>query len=284
MDYPLYEVPKSNFPRALVEIPDVPAQLYARGKLPPKEHRLLAIVGARKYSTYGKQVVERIVSGLSGHPITIVSGLAIGIDMLAHKAALTYHINTLAVPGSGLHDAVLYPRQNRILAYEILKAGGGLLSEFEPNFRATPWSFPQRNRIMAGIAHAVLVIEATRKSGTLITARLATDYNRDVLTVPGSIFSENSVGPHLLISLGATPITSADDVLTALNLPTEKRAVDFSQLSPRERAVMECLSTPQSRDSLMRALPLRIEEAQALIMMMELQGYIREVNGVYIRT
>lgn len=288
MEYPLYEIVEEQFPGNLAEIPDKPTKLYVRGKLPPKEHKLLAIVGSRKYSTYGKQAVDHIISGLRGYPITIVSGLAIGIDALSHRAALDSGLNTIAVPGSGLDDNVLYPRQNRDLAHEILASGGGLFSEFEPDFHAVAYGFPQRNRIMAGIANAVLVIEATLKSGTLITSRLATDYNRDVLAVPGSIFSQNSEGPHMLIKLGATPVTSTEDILVALGLTAlESPALDDANLSDQEKELLALLASPRSHDELLRALTLDLglatEEANALIMMLELQGYISKSNGTFIR-
>ena len=288
MEYPLYEISEKQFPGNLAEIPDKPKMLYVRGKLPPPEHKLLAVVGSRKYSTYGKQAVEYIIGGLRGYPITIVSGLAIGIDALAHRAALDNGLNTIAVPGSGLDEDVLYPAQNRKLAHEILAKGGGLVSEFEPDFRATDWSFPQRNRIMAGVANAVLIIEAVLKSGTLITSRLATDYNRDVLTVPGSIFSQNSEGPHMLIKLGATPVTSAEDVLDTLSLTVLQSPADIGEnLSEQEKTLLALLASPRSHDELLRSLTLQsglaTEGANALIMMLELQGYITKSNGIFIR-
>jgi DNA processing protein len=288
MQYPMYKIFEEQFPGNLAEIPDKPAKLYVRGNLPPSEHKLLAVVGSRKYSTYGKQIVELLLGGLSGYPITIVSGLAIGIDCLAHRAALDSGLNTIAVPGSGLDESVLYPAQNRKLAHEILSKGGGLISEFEPDFRATEWGFPQRNRIMAGMANAVLIVEAVLKSGTLITSRLATDYNRDVLAVPGSIFSKNSDGPHMLIKLGATPVTSAEDILAALGLTVLESPGDIDEtLSPEEKELLALLSSPRSHDELLRALTaglgLATEGVNALIMTLELQGYIAKSNGVFIR-
>lgn len=285
MDYPLYTITETAFPGNLVEIPDKPNMLYVRGTLPPREHKLLAVVGSRLYSTYGRQAVEHIIGGLAGYPITIVSGLAIGIDGLVHKAALAGGMNTIAVPGSGLADSVLYPRQHHRLAHEILAHGGALISEFEPDFHATAWSFPQRNRIMAGIADAVLVVEATLKSGTLITSRLATDYNRDVFTIPGSIFSKNSEGPHMLLGLGATPITSAEDVVIALGLPARSHsdALDTSTLSPEEHTLLTFLDSPRSHDEIIRHLALPTAQANALVMMLELRGFISESNGMCIR-
>lgn len=220
MDHPLYEIDPTQFPGSLTEITDPPQRLFVRGTLPPQDHTFLAVVGSRQYTAYGEQVTQHLLAGLRGYPVTIVSGLAIGIDAIAHKAALTHGINTIAIPGSGLNDEVLYPRTNRDLAHRILNAGGTLISEFEPSFTVTRWCFTQRNRIVAGIVRAVLVIEATRQSGTLITARLATEYDRDVLVVPGSIFSPTSDGPHLMLSIGATPITTPNELLDALDLLT----------------------------------------------------------------
>lgn len=284
MAYPIYTIEQDAFPGALAEIPDTPQRLSVRGALPPKAHTLLAVVGSRAYSTYGKQAVEHIVEGLRGHPITIVSGLALGIDALAHQAAVRCGINTIAVPGSGLNDAVLYPARHRRLAAEILDSGGALLSEFDNDFRATPWAFPQRNRIMAGLSSAVLIVEATLKSGTLITARLAAEYDRDVLAIPGSIFSERSRGPHLFIGLGATPVTCADDVLRALNIDTQARSEQPpADTSPEEQRLLHALDQPRGRDELIRMLDMSADHANALIMLMELRGYIKTEDGMIFR-
>src|SRR3989344_3312525 len=188
MSYTIRELQKGEFPPLLDEIPDPPKKLNCAGNLPYPENKILCIVGARKFTSYGKEACEELIKGLRGYPITIVSGLALGTDSIAHRAALANNLQTVAIPGSGLNPDILYPRSHLRLAEEIIENGGGLLSEFDDDFRATLWSFPQRNRIMAGISHAVFVIEAEIKSGTLITSRLATEYNRDVLTLPGSIF------------------------------------------------------------------------------------------------
>lgn len=220
--FPICELSSSEFPPLLREIPQQPKQLNYRGVLPPSDMKLITVVGSRKYSTYGKQVVEHLISGLHGHNVGIVSGLALGIDSLAHEAALRHNLYTLAVPGSGLHANVIYPATHKPLARKILESNGGMLSEFDPLFKATMWSFSQRNRIMAGIAHATLVIEASEKSGTLITARMAAEYNRDLLVVPGNIFSQNSAGSHQFLKLGATPVTHARDILYVLGIDPDK--------------------------------------------------------------
>ncbi|NCU28960.1 MAG: DNA-protecting protein DprA, partial [Candidatus Moranbacteria bacterium] len=173
-----------EFPPQLLEIPQPPKNLYIRGKLPDPDLTYLAIVGSRNYTSYGKDICEKLIKGLKGYPIVIVSGLALGIDSIAHKMALSVGLKTIAFPGSGLSDKAIYPKTNIFLAQEIIENDGCLISEFEPDFISTLYSFPQRNRLMAGMSKAVLIIEAEEKSGTLITARLALDYNKDVLAVP----------------------------------------------------------------------------------------------------
>jgi DNA processing protein len=154
MQYPIHTLQPADFPARLQEIPQPPTHLNYRGALPDPQLVLLSVVGSRKYTRYGKQVVDALLNGLAGQPIGIVSGLALGIDSLAHEAALAAKLYTLAIPGGGLHDTVLYPATHKKLAHRILATGGGLLSEFEPTFRATKWSFPQRNRLVAGIRWA----------------------------------------------------------------------------------------------------------------------------------
>jgi len=244
-----------EFPKLLKEIPDTPEKLYLKGSLPSDEYRFLCVVGSRSYTSYGKDVCEKLIGELAGYPIVIVSGLAIGIDAIAHKAALDSGLNTIAVPGSGLNRDVLYPKTNAGLAKSILESGGALLSEFEPEEEATPYNFPRRNRIMAGLSHAVLVIEAQQKSGTLITARLATDYNRDVLTVPHSIFSKTGEGPHMLIRTGAVPVTSPAHIPEALDIqPEEKHDTTMASLTKEEQKVILGRSPDFADTLMMRAL------------------------------
>ncbi len=230
-------------------------------------------------------MVEELVSGLSGYPIGIVSGLAIGIDSLAHEAALKNNLYTLAIPGGGLGDKALYPAQHRNLARRILEAGGGLLSEFESDFRPAKWSFAQRNRLVAGISQATLLIEAGEKSGTLITARLATDYNRELLVVPGSIFSATSLGTHQFLKLGATPVTTSQDIRDVLHI--EKKESNPTQpklnLSPIETKLLGELNEPTHRDTLIRKIDLPTHEASQLLMMMELQGHLKSDQNIYRR-
>ena len=285
--FPIYELKAEEFPPLLREIPQVPTSLNYRGTLPSPSLKLLCVVGSRKYTTYGKQVVDHLIGGLEGYEVGIVSGLALGIDSLAHEAALRHSIYTLAVPGSGIDDTVIYPATHKGLAQKILESGGGLLSEFEPTFTATKWSFTQRNRIMAGVAHATLVIEASEKSGTLITARMATDYNRELLVVPGNIFSANSAGSHQFLKLGATPVTHAKDILYALGFSQDvveqkpKVFAPTSSLSPDELKVISALFEPTEKDTLIRTINLPAHTANSLLMQMEIKGLISNENNMY---
>jgi DNA processing protein len=270
---------ESSIPLQLKEIPEPPKRLYLRGKLPSDDVRFLSVVGSRKYTPYGKEACEHLVGGLRGYPVSIVSGLALGIDSIAHEAALDAGLHTIAIPGSGLRDEVLYPRTHVSLAHRIIESGGALLSEFEPDFKATDWGFPKRNRIMAGIAHAVLVIEAQMQSGTRITARLAMDYNRDVLAVPGSIFSSSSEGTNQLIRDGATPITKQEELIDALGFKAEEKKDILLSLTHEEEKIMEILADPLSRGELLRKMDMPTHEANVLLSAMEVKGLITETMG-----
>jgi DNA processing protein len=166
------------------------------------------------------------------------------------------------------------------LADDILKSGGSLISEFDPDFKAKAWGFPQRNRIMAGLSHAVLVIEATEQSGTLITARLASEYNRDVFTVPGSLKSSSTAGPHQLIRDGAALIRSAEDILKELGLENLGEIIDkTADLTEAETAIIEALAEPLTKDDLIERVDLPANQVNILISQLELKGVIAERAG-----
>lgn len=284
MEWPIKKLTAKEFPSVLKEIPQPPKTLYFVGERPDfKTQILLCVVGSRKFSGYGREVVEKLIFGMSGYPITIVSGLALGIDTLAHQAALDVGLKTLALPGSGLKPNILYPSTNRRLAEKIINAGGSLLSEYEPEQPATLYTFPRRNRLMAGLSKATLIIEAGEKSGTLITARLATEYNRDVLAVPGSIFSPNSYGPNWLIKNGAATVTSAEDVLATLGFEINSKkspTQDFSDFSPEERIIVELLSIqPLDKENLIAKSGLKTSQANIVLSMMEIKNLIKETMG-----
>jgi len=282
-DFKISIIKKDEMPELLREIPDCPEKLYVQGKLPGPETKLLCVVGSRKFTPYGKEVCEKLISGLRGYDIAIVSGLALGIDGIAHESAMNAGLKTIAVPGSGLSEKVLTPKTNFMIANKILESGGAMLSEFELDFVATPYSFPQRNRIMAGLSHATLVIEAEIKSGTLITSKLATEYNRDVLAVPGSILSKNSEGPNMLIRLGATPIRSSKDILEALgfNIDEEPQNLElkYSDCSLDEMLIIEILKTPMPKDELIRKAKMPISKVGAIVSILEIKGLVKESMG-----
>jgi DNA processing protein len=281
MNDSMFTIEPNQYPQRLCEIEDVPDKLYIRGSNLPDTKRYLCVVGSRKYTSYGKDVCEKVIAELSGYDITIVSGLALGIDAIAHKAALAANLDCVAVPGSGLNDDVLYPRTNKPLADTILESGGTLISEFDPDQKGASWTFPQRNRIMAGLAHAVLVVEATEESGTLITARLATEFNRDLFTIPGSIKSNSRAGPHQLIRDGAALIRSGDDIAKELGLETlaENTRADSLDLSDVEQLIVDALSEPTQKDDLIAKVDLPANRVNVLLSQMELKGVIQESGG-----
>ncbi len=281
-EYPIYPLPHSIVNRYFSELPQPPKQLFARGTFPDAPHLVfLTIVGARKHTPYGEEVCRNLVAGLKGYPIVIVSGLAQGIDTIAHTAAVDAGLLSVAFPGSGLGERVIYPRQNIHLAESILHAGGCLVSEYPEHEPGNSWSFPRRNRLLAGLSRATLLIEATHDSGSRITARLATEYNRDVLAVPGSIFSELSQAPNELLRLGATPITSASELLEALGFERSAQPpLDlFSLCSPEEERVLQLLPRPKSRGDLIREMNMSTAKANALLSHMEMKGLVKESGG-----
>lgn len=279
-DYPIKPLP---IPSLLQEITDAPKSLSVRGTFPANpELKFLSVVGSRKYTSYGRQACESLIQGLRGYPVVIVSGLALGMDGIAHRAALDASLPTVAVPASGLSDSVLYPATHRQLARDILESGGALVSEFAPDWRPRLESFPQRNRIMAGMSHAVLVVEAEYKSGTLITSKLAGEYNRDVLAIPGPIQSTTSQGPHMLIQKGAALVTSSKDILEVLGISKEDVVAQNKiplHLTEAETNVYTLLREPLARDELIQKLKLPVSEANILLASLELKGYIVERLG-----
>lgn len=282
MDSSLRQLRQDEYPPGLMEIPDPPRSLYLRGTLPPKGHKRLVVVGSRALSPYGERACSDLIMGLRGYPISIISGLALGTDAVAHAAALRAGLHTLAVPGSGLDDSVIGPRTNFPLAKEILKAGGGLLSEQEPLHRPFPKDFPARNRIMVGMADAVLVIEAGERSGTLITARLAAEYNRDLLCIPHRITDEHGAGNHLFLRLGAALITSPKHILEALGLPTTTVSVSTPLLGV-ESIVYELLSEPLTKDEVLQRAGLPASEVLTALVSLELNGRIELMLGCWQR-
>jgi DNA processing protein len=283
--YAIRTLSADEFPESLLQIPQIPEKLFIVGELPdPHSYYYLAVVGSRKYTSYGREATERIIAGLAGYPIVIVSGLAMGIDGIAHRAALDAGLQTVALPGSGLDQSVLYPRSHLNLAKEIVDCGGALLSELESKFQAAPWTFPQRNRIMAGISQGVLVVEAEEKSGTLITARLATEYNKNVYAIPGSIFSATSKGVNNLLRQGATPISSAKDLLEELGFVEQvfenlQVKLDLTCFTTEEQEILTLLDTPLAREDILSTVSISTAQALSVLTILEIKGLIRERLG-----
>jgi DNA processing protein len=279
------ELAKEDWPAQLFEIPEPPKKLWVRGAMPPAGHKLLTVVGSRAITRYGQEACEKLVTGLAGYPISIVSGLALGVDTCAHKAALAAGLHTLAMPGSGINDGALYPRSNRSFANQIIEKGGGLISEYAPDEPSRIYYFPQRNRLMVGMADAVLLIEAGQKSGTLITARLASEYNRELLCVPHRIGDPHSFGSNLFLRLGATLVTEPLHLLEALKIaPRETtRGIAPVDLEDTELEIWGMLEESQSRDEILRGAKGAAGEVLTALVSLELRGLIKEEFGAWHR-
>lgn len=276
----------SKYPllKKFLEIPDAPKQVYVLGQFPDPHLRTLAIVGSRKMTSYGKDVLEKLVAGLRGHNICIISGLALGVDGEAHKEALHNNLHTIGIPGSGLSKKAIYPKTNQQIAEHILDSGGLLLSELDPEQEAAPWTFPARNRLMAALADAVIIVEASHKSGTLITARLALEYNKEVLAVPGSIFSESSEGANHLIAQGAKVVTCAEDILEVFGIKSKDLDEEkVGDLSDFDKQILSTLSEPQTKDRLLETLQASPSDLMMTLTLLEMRGYIKEELGVVRR-
>lgn len=273
----------------LLELHDIPDQIHIHGTLPVvtvdqygrATPRILTVVGSRKHTTYGRQALEMLLASLKGEEVVILSGLALGIDGLAHRAAHTNNLITVAIPGSGLSGKVLYPSSHRTLAEEIITEHGALISELEADIPAAPWTFPQRNRIMAALSDALLIVEAEEKSGTLITARLALELGRDIGAVPGEIFSPTSAGTNMLIHEGAYSISSPSDLFALLHLSEKNNEKKKEQVeyTPDERIIMNFLNEPTSKDALLKHSELSFENFLTAFSSLEINGCLQESFG-----
>jgi len=273
-------LPDENYPKLLKETSDPPGILYLKGKILPQDEIALAVVGSRKYSDYGLRATEKIVWQLAKNKLTIVSGLALGIDALAHQAALEADGRTIAVLGCGLDQ--IYPVSNIRLADKILKLDGAILSEFPVGMPALRYNFPIRNRIIAGMSLGTLVVEGAIESGSLITAQAAIEYNREVFAVPGSIFSETSEGPNRLIQMGAKMVTSAKDILTELNIEEKASHHQVLQVIPdtkEEEILLKLLSKPIIVDKLIYESKMDSALVNSTLVMLEMKGMITNLGG-----
>ncbi len=270
----------NTYPALLKEIHNPPDILYVKGKLGTEE-LCLAIVGSRKPTRYGLEITEELVRGLAEQSdATIVSGLASGIDTAAHKAALKYGAQTIGVLGSGMDQKSFFPQENIHLAEKIIEAGGAVISEYPNETPGLPHHFPERNRIIAGMSLGVIVVEAQERSGALITARIALEENREVFAVPGPVYSLFSAGPNALIQRGAKLITSAEDILTELNLPGQKNN-NASQLhlsDPLEQKIMEQLDRECTIDDLYKKTNCSTADIITALSMLELKKLVTKIG------
>lgn len=274
-------IPSDNkYPDLLKEISYFPLSLYIKGKIPKKEP-CIAVVGTRKIDSYGKLVTEKLVRELVRYNFVIVSGLAYGVDTIAHKTALENQGKTIAVLGSGLNN--IYPYSNKKLSQEIAKHGA-LISEYPLEAPPLKRYFPWRNRIISGLSLAIVVIEAPEKSGALITAQSALEQNREIFAIPGSIFSKNSVGTNNLIKQGAKLISKIEDILEELNIHYTLPIKDTSNLkfdSKQEKKVYYSLSEekPLTIDKIIKISNLSPKEVLASLTTLELKEFIKSIDG-----
>lgn len=282
MKFEIRDLERKKWPERFFELPKshIPKRLRIKGKEPDWNRKRICVIGSRNFSEYGKAVCEKIIDELSFYPVTIVSGLAYGIDSLAHKYALKNNLPTIAIPGSGLKDCVIYPKRHFNLSNKILENNGCLISEYDDEQEAAPWTFPQRNRIMAGISDLVLIIEAAEKSGTMITARFALEYNIDVACVPGSIFNQNSKGTNKLLGEGAHLVSSGKDIIDILGLDSiEKNISDRLEKLERilkndELEIFKMIKDPMTKDELLDRSSIEINRLEQILSVLEINNLI----------
>lgn len=275
----------SAYPENLRQIDAPPPVLYVYGTITEQDTLAVALVGTRRASAYGREVAHKLATELAQHGVTVVSGLALGIDAVAHKAALDARGRTLAVLGSGVDQ--VYPLQHRQLA-QTIEGSGAIISEYPLGTRPEASNFPPRNRIISGLSRAVVIIEAGQQSGALITAKFAADQGRDVFAVPGNILSPGSIGCNELIRDGAIPLLETRDILDYLDLPQFAAQQSARQLvppDPQEATLLGHLSNiPQHIDEIVRAAQISTQQVSSLLTLLELKGLVRQVTPFsYVR-
>ncbi len=275
--------PKSKeYPKLLQHISGAPKRLFCRGNISLLNTDCFAVVGTRSLTPYGKDAAQTIVPGLAKH-FTIVSGMALGIDAVAQRAALDCGGKTIAVLGGPVEYPS--PRTNFLLAQDILKNGGLIISEFGKESRVFASNFAIRDRIISGLSKGVLIIEADEKSGSLITARMAAEQDRDVFAVPGSIFSSKSMGPHKLIRLGAKLVSSAHDVLEEYSMLPLRTKSAMSTTDPGHAQILAILEThgPLHIDAIIEHSDQNASAVMGALTLMEIQGHVKQMSGGVFR-
>ena len=275
-----------EYPASVLDLADPPALLFARGRSLEEVDAAVAVVGARSCSAYGREVAETIGRGLASYGVSVVSGAALGVDAAAHRGALSVQGSTIAILGSGID--VAYPSANRGLLTEIVHVGT-VVSEYPPGVPARPRRFPARNRLIASLSRAVVVVEGGAGSGSLITAEFAVDLNREVFAVPGPVTSPLSAVPHELLRDGATLIRGAEDVLEDLRIGRLPGGSDHlaapDGLSAEERRVLEgVVGEPVTAEAVASRAALPISTALSVLMSLEVRGLVRGIAGRYQRT
>jgi DNA processing protein len=271
------------YPKFLKEIKDPPKVLYYLGEIKPEEN-CFAIVGTRRFSSYGKQVALEIAGDLAEAGLTIVSGLAPGIDTFSHQAVVERKKRTIAVLGTGLDEKSIYPRSNLNLAEKILETGGCLISEYPAGTHGSEFTFPQRNRIISGLSLGILVVEAKEKSGSLITANYAFSQKRKVFAVPGQVYSSNSKGPHLLIKKGAKLTENANDILKELNIePLKTGAKKVIGETKEENLILTVLKEEAlSIDEIIKKTRLPTAGVASTLTILEIKDKVKNLgNNIY---
>lgn len=273
-----------DYPYYLRQIYDPPMVIFVKGDLKRcNPEKSLAIVGSRRASHYIKEILKKIINELKGSNITIVSGMAAGVDSCAHKAAIDNNLSTIAVMGSGFDH--IYPAQNKDLFNKIADEHGAVISESYPDVQPRPYLFPRRNRIISGLSKGTLVAEAGLKSGALITASLTTDQGRELMCIPGNVTNPNTEGIHKLIKEGAAVVTRAQDILEHLNwentgINEDKKNNKELKLLDNERKIYEILNLePMSFDDLANKSDLTTDELMSTLTTMELNGIIKQMPG-----
>ncbi len=272
-----------NYPQLLAQIPAPPYLLYVKGNLACFKLPMISIVGSRKFTAYGQQAASHLSQELVRAGFCVVSGLALGIDALAHRGALDGGGATIAVLGSSLDSKNIYPRNNFLLAEEILTSGGLLVSEFPVPTPPGTGTFPARNRIIAGLSVGTLVVEAAEKSGSLITANFALEFNREIFAVPGNIFSLQSEGTNNLLRKGAKLTASLKDILEELPNQSTKQAAEekvLIELTDEEEKVIQVLSPePTHIDRIAKLTKLETSTISGILVMLEIKGAIKNIGG-----
>lgn len=280
-EFRILTIKDGEYPARLKQIYDAPSFLFIKGSLTLADEKGIAIVGSRNASEYGRSMAARVATEMARHEVTIVSGMALGIDSTAHLGALSGGGRTIAVLGSGID--VIYPPSNKGL-YRDIAAGGAVISEFLPGTKPAPHNFPRRNRIISGLSQAVVVIEAGVKSGALLTADLALAQERQLFAIPGNISSKLSQGTNELIKAGAHLLTSAEDIFSILPelkknyiLPQRDIAID---LTAGEKTILGLLSEqPIQIDDLVRQCRTSVSDVTAYLLSLELRGLVKQLSG-----